>query len=70
VQKVISLGDGAGIILSVGQYWTPDGKAMLGEGLEPTIEVSRPPDTPEEEDPVLEKALEVLAEASAAKKAA
>ena len=70
VQKVISLGDGAGIVLSVGQYWTPDGKAMLGEGLEPTIEVSRPPDTPEEEDPVLDKALEVLAEASAAKKAA
>ncbi len=35
---------------------------MLGEGLEPTVEVPRPADTPEDEDPVLDKALEILEE--------
>ena len=57
-------------MLSVAQYWTPDGKALLGEGLEPTIEVagSEEPES-EDEDPVLDKALEVLGEA-AQKKAA
>ena len=69
VQKTIALGDGAAVVLSVGQYWTPDGKAMLGEGLEPTVEVPRPADTPEDEDPVLDKALELL-EQGALKKAA
>lgn len=62
VQKAIPLGDGAGLVLSVGQYWTPDGKALLGEGLEPTVEVSRNVDTPDDEDPVLDKAIEVLDE--------
>ncbi len=70
VQKTIPLGDGAAIVLSVGQYWTPDGKALLGEGLEPTVEVPRPADTPEDEDPVLDKALELLKESALMKKAA
>jgi carboxyl-terminal processing protease len=69
VQKTMELGDGAALVLSVGQYWTPDGKAMLGEGLEPTVEVSRPADTPADEDPVLDKALEIL-EQGVLKKAA
>jgi len=60
VQKTMELGDGAALVLSVGQYWTPDGKVLLGEGLEPTVEVSRPADTPADEDPVLDKALEIL----------
>ena len=70
VQKTIPLGDGSGVILSVAQYSTPDGKALLGEGLEPTVEVSRDVDTPKDEDPVLDKALEILAESAAQKKAA
>lgn len=69
VQKTMELGDGAALVLSVGQYWTPDGKALLGEGLEPTVEVSRPADTPADEDPVLDKALEIL-EQGVLKKAA
>lgn len=69
VQKTMELGDGAALVLSVGQYWTPDGKAILGEGLEPTVEVSRSADTPEDEDPVLDKALEIL-EQGVLKKAA
>lgn len=73
VQKAISLGDGAGLVLSVAQYWTPDGKPLLGEGIEPTVEVSRSGDeeeADESDDPVLDKAIEVLNEATAAKKAA
>lgn len=70
VQKAIPLGDGTALVLSVAQYWTPDGKPLLGEGLEPTIEVSRGRDVPEDADPVLDKALEVLQEASQAKVAA
>lgn len=62
VQKAIALGDGAGLVLSVGQYWTPDGKALLGEGLEPTVEVSRTVDTPDDEDPALDRAIEILNE--------
>jgi carboxyl-terminal processing protease len=71
VQKAISLGDGTALVLSVAQYWTPDGKPLLGEGLEPTLVVER---TPEDEatgaDPVLDKALEVLGDATKLKKAA
>lgn len=69
VQKALSLGDGAGIVLSVAQYWTPDGKPLLGEGLEPTIEVAMTGEEEDDEDPVIDRALEVLKEA-AAKKAA
>jgi len=70
VQKAISLGDGAGLVLSVAQYWTADGKALLGEGLAPSVEVGRAADVPEEEDPVLDKAIEILSEAKTHKKAA
>lgn len=69
VQKALSLGDGAGIVLSVAQYWTPDGKPLLGEGLEPTIEVEMTGEEEDDEDPVIDRALEVLKE-SAVKKAA
>ena len=71
VQRAISLGDGTAVVLSVAQYWTPDGKPLLGEGLEPTLTVER---TPEDEakgiDPVLNKAIEVLGDAAKLKKAA
>lgn len=70
VQKALSLGDGTAIILSVAQYWTPDGKPMLGDGLEPTVAVERSPDDAEGTDPILDKAREVLTEAAQGKKAA
>jgi carboxyl-terminal processing protease len=70
VQKALSLGDGSGLVLSVGQYWTPDGKPLLGEGLEPTVEVSGGSAEDEEaDDPMLQKALEILT-AETLKKAA
>lgn len=71
VQKAISLGDGTAVVLSVAQYWTPDGKPLLGEGLEPTLTVER---TVEDEergiDPVLNRAIEVLGDTAKLKKAA
>jgi carboxyl-terminal processing protease len=70
VQRAISLGDGAGIVLSVGQFFTPDGQALLGEGLEPTVEVQRSvAGIDDGRDEILERGLEVLAE-TAMKKAA
>jgi carboxyl-terminal processing protease len=70
VQKTLSLGDGTAIVLSVSQYWTPDGKALLGEGLEPTVVVERGYEEEEGADPILDKGLEVLRELTKAKKAA
>jgi carboxyl-terminal processing protease len=71
VQRAISLGDGTAVVLSVAQYWTPDGKPLLGEGLEPTLVVERTPEDEEKgADPVLDKAIEVLADAAKLKKAA
>lgn len=71
VQRAISLGDGTAVVLSVAQYWTPDGKPLLGEGLEPTLIVERTPEDEEKGvDPVLDKAIEVLGDAAKLKKAA
>jgi len=92
-QKLISLEDGAAIILTVGNYMNADGKSILDEGVTPT-EVVRTvaaaetddgedvdtagvqkepapglrPLTPD--DPVLQKALQLLKTPAAAKKAA
>jgi carboxyl-terminal processing protease len=62
VQKAIPLGDGSALVLSVSQYWSPDDKPLLGEGIEPSVEV-REPSLGEGNvgDPILEKALELLA---------
>ena len=71
VQKAISLGDGTAVVISVAQYWTPDGKPLLGEGLEPTLVVERTPEDEEKGvDPVLDKAIEVLVDSAKLKKAA
>jgi carboxyl-terminal processing protease len=62
VQKAIPLGDGAALVLSVSQYWTPDEKPLLGKGIEPSVEVEEPALGEEKVgDPILEKALEILA---------
>jgi carboxyl-terminal processing protease len=63
VQKTIPMGDGSALVLSVSQYWTPDDKPLLGRGLEPSVEVREPSiNGTEGGDPILEKALELLAE--------
>ncbi len=72
VQKTIALGDGAGVVLSVAQYQTPEGESILGKGIAPTVELSRADRqaTENDEDVLLDKALEVLSEQTKAKAAA
>jgi len=69
-QKLVRLPDGAGLWLSTTRYLTPSGTPLHEKGLEPTVPVDEPdvefgqpaPTT----DPVLDKALERLAEKKAA----
>ena len=39
-QKVIPLDDGAALILTVANYFTPNGKSIPKEGVSPTVEVN------------------------------
>ena len=69
-QKLIRLPDGAGLWLSTTRYLTPAGAPLHEKGLEPTVPVDEPdiefgqpaPTT----DPILDKALERLADKKAA----
>ncbi len=76
-QKVIPLEDGGAIILTVANYYTPAGKSIPAEGVTPQVAVDdRPADADEKvrvpvsEDPVVKKALELLAKPAVAPKAA
>ncbi len=40
VQKLIQLDDGAALILTVANYYGPDGKSIAAEGVAPTVEVN------------------------------
>jgi len=83
-QKLIPLEDGSALILSVAYYYTPAGKSILDEGVQPTVAVRLPiefddvdetspatqPRRPApSDDPVLRKALELLKEGAAPKAA-
>jgi carboxyl-terminal processing protease len=74
-QKLIQLDDGAAVNLTVAFYYTPDGKSIPQEGVKPTAEVTNPTDDPvvyshaenppltpadSRNDPVLNKALDLL----------
>lgn len=41
-QKLIPLEDGSAMFLTVGLYYTPDGKAILNNGISPTVQVPAP----------------------------
>jgi carboxyl-terminal processing protease len=76
MQKLIQLEDGSAIILTVANYYTPKGKEIPVDGVEPTIEVAPPvadsvaqmDEAPPEisaqpvsvDDPVIKKAIDVL----------
>jgi carboxyl-terminal processing protease len=70
-QKLVKLPDGAGLWLSTSRFLTPDGSQLHEKGLEPTIPVDEP-EVAEfgapapTADPILDKALEHLAEKKAA----
>lgn len=83
-QKLIQLDDGSALILTVANYYTPDGKEIPVDGVTPTNEVvPAPPDdiaaltdqnpappSSSPTDPVVKKALEILQGGAAAQKAA
>lgn len=67
-QKVIPLEDGAAVILTVANYYTPSGKSIPAEGVIPQVPVEdrnadaeEPAKLPVSEDPIVKKALELLA---------
>jgi carboxyl-terminal processing protease len=70
MQKLVKLPDGSGLWLSTSRYLTPSGTQLHEKGLEPTVAVDEPDlefgQTPTPGDPVLEKALERLADKKAA----
>ena len=77
VQKVVSVGDGSGLLLSVAKYYGPDGKAIQDNGVTPDVVYPSPGDGNEEQelqpeqfgtkdDPQLQKAIDVLKQKSAA----
>jgi carboxyl-terminal processing protease len=72
VQKTVELPSGGGVRVTVGHYTSPDLKPIKELGVKPDVMADRglaEPDKTEESDPVLEKALSLLA-ATPAKAAA
>jgi carboxyl-terminal processing protease len=85
VQKLIPVGDGSAILLSVAKYYGPDGKAIQENGITPSVIQPAAPETasvddddeqvvPEQfggkDDLQLQKAIEILKQGSAPAKAA
>lgn len=84
MQKLIQLDDGAALILTVANYYTPGGKEIPADGVVPTMEAKptaddlatlsdqNPPSgqTVSPDDPVIKKAVEILNAAAPAGKAA
>jgi carboxyl-terminal processing protease len=71
VQTLIKLPDGSGLWLSTTRYLTPGGNPLHEKGLEPTVAVDEPEPTEfgqpaPTSDPILEKAIERVAEKKAA----
>ena len=86
MQKLIQLDDGAALILTVANFYTPAGKEIPAEGVAPKTEVrttyddlveeSNPNETPlagqapSTDDPVIKAAIQILEGADAAQKSA
>jgi carboxyl-terminal processing protease len=63
IQMVHSLSDGSELRVTFARWFTPDGRGIHGEGLEPDIEVElTEEDLLAERDPQLDRAIEVLME--------
>jgi carboxyl-terminal processing protease len=69
-QTLVKLQDGAGLWLSTKQYLTPAGAVIEDKGIAPDVEVDEPMvdfgEIPPSTDPILEKALALLAPSAAA----
>jgi carboxyl-terminal processing protease len=62
IQEWKELEGAGGYRLSVRKWLTPDKTWIHGVGLTPDVVVSRPADTPADEDPVLDRAIDLLLE--------
>ncbi len=60
VQTVRELSDGSELRVTIARWYTPANHSIDKEGVAPDIEVEFPLDTPEGEDPQLERAVEYL----------
>jgi carboxyl-terminal processing protease len=73
-QKLVKLPDGSGLLLSSLRYQAPDGKDIHEKGIVPGVEVDEPEvefgSTPPPGDPILDRALKVVAGETTEKKAA
>ncbi|HEX2097104.1 MAG TPA: S41 family peptidase [Solirubrobacterales bacterium] len=58
-QQEVGLSNGGALKLTIGEYFTPDGKNLAGKGIEPDVVVRDSPRTPRDE--VLQRGLTVLA---------
>lgn len=66
VQEVVPLSDGSGYKLTIAEYFTPNGRSIHGEGLQPDVAIDQPEEykdtisVPRESDTQLQKAIEQL----------
>jgi carboxyl-terminal processing protease len=61
VQEWTPLEGAGGFRLTIARWLTPDQRWIHKVGVVPDVEVEVPADTPSDEDPVLDAALEILA---------
>jgi carboxyl-terminal processing protease len=66
VQQWIQLQDGAALKLTIAKWLTPDKRWIHKVGVVPDVPVVVPPDAAPDDDPALDKAVEILTGASAA----
>lgn len=62
VQVWSELVNGGGVRITISRWFTPDHNSVAPDGVQPDITVARTPDTPPEVDPVLDAALDYLAD--------
>lgn len=64
IQQIMPMGDGSGVKVTVGKYYSPKGRCIHGEGFNPDVEVELDVDKYLNEgiDTQLDKAIEVLKE--------
>ncbi len=60
VQRPNDLPDGSQLRVTIARWFTPNDKTIHGEGLAPDVEQEFPNDTPAEEDPQLDRAIDYL----------
>jgi carboxyl-terminal processing protease len=58
-QQEVSLSNGGALKLTIGEYFTPDGKNLAGKGIQPDVRATDSPRTPRDE--ALRRGLRVLA---------